>query len=662
MATYVPNATDTTQPTGDKMVGSAADEFRTLKTSINARIQALQDELDAFQLKALQVPESSIGEIPALADRANRYFAWDASGDPIASAGTISEIIVSPFMEGVVALPSEATVKAALELGQFVAVTDAQFGAADPTGIASSQTAIEAAVAYCLAEGVFLYWPEGEFASTGNIPNFHSVRHYGPGKVKRGSVLFHVSPGFADANTFYVATTGSTANDGLAATEPTLPQTACNRLTNYGPMLNGEWTILLADGIYDISVNANNSCILPEGLLSIKRIKIKAATALGGFRVTPAVVIDRGSATAYTAGVGGSGKIDVHIQDIKTKGFKAGATPDAEGFHAGFKFGARAVIEFYNCHTEDSDIGIYTFNYVSYTVRGCKFDSVATGFQELFHVTRTISSTAGEHSEVNLYATSNTYGLRAKELCTGHGNGLRVYDGWCGVHLSRCSTINMSSALVHRCAYGVMPRNGSSAWINNVDFGFGTANVTAVPFIVDSTSAIVTEEEELHSDRFTGRGEKIAGSYSPSTPFGHTGTVTETAVTTFTKLRQGAMAHPGSYVKCVVLGRKSGAAGTATVFFRYGVANTCSLIVPATETQFKLEFNLFTKTKGTQQAWSIGSGVSGNFVGRGDRTFNFDSGTGNLALSVQLANAADSITIDGAWVYTTEGLIEESLI
>lgn len=47
MATYVPNATQTTEPLESRTVESAALEFRTLKTSITARVDALQAEVDA---------------------------------------------------------------------------------------------------------------------------------------------------------------------------------------------------------------------------------------------------------------------------------------------------------------------------------------------------------------------------------------------------------------------------------------------------------------------------------------------------------------------------------------------------------------------------------------------------------------------------------------
>ena len=45
MATYIPNATQTTEPVESRTVESAALEFRTLKSSINTRIAGLANEL-----------------------------------------------------------------------------------------------------------------------------------------------------------------------------------------------------------------------------------------------------------------------------------------------------------------------------------------------------------------------------------------------------------------------------------------------------------------------------------------------------------------------------------------------------------------------------------------------------------------------------------------
>ena len=46
MATYIPNAAQTTEPVESRTVESAALEFRTLKTSVNARIEAVQDDIN----------------------------------------------------------------------------------------------------------------------------------------------------------------------------------------------------------------------------------------------------------------------------------------------------------------------------------------------------------------------------------------------------------------------------------------------------------------------------------------------------------------------------------------------------------------------------------------------------------------------------------------
>lgn len=47
MATYIPNATQTTEPVESRTVESAALEFRTLKASVNSRVATVQSNLDA---------------------------------------------------------------------------------------------------------------------------------------------------------------------------------------------------------------------------------------------------------------------------------------------------------------------------------------------------------------------------------------------------------------------------------------------------------------------------------------------------------------------------------------------------------------------------------------------------------------------------------------
>lgn len=68
MATYVPNANELTQPTGDKPIKSSAPEHRAIKAKL---------------ARTLRVPEAGeLGEFPAIAARAGRIAGFDAGGNP----------------------------------------------------------------------------------------------------------------------------------------------------------------------------------------------------------------------------------------------------------------------------------------------------------------------------------------------------------------------------------------------------------------------------------------------------------------------------------------------------------------------------------------------------------------------------------------------------
>lgn len=67
MATYVPNAADSTQPTEDKTVESAALEFRTLKVDVIRSMKFPSGEASSYQ-----------GPLPAAASRAGRFLAFDS--------------------------------------------------------------------------------------------------------------------------------------------------------------------------------------------------------------------------------------------------------------------------------------------------------------------------------------------------------------------------------------------------------------------------------------------------------------------------------------------------------------------------------------------------------------------------------------------------------
>lgn len=95
-------------------------------------------------LRSLRQPDEDgaanyIGALPAAADRASKFAAYDADGDPIASAGTTGTVPVSSVMEPVIAAATLADART--ELGA-TAVGEALFTAASA---AAARAAIDAA-------------------------------------------------------------------------------------------------------------------------------------------------------------------------------------------------------------------------------------------------------------------------------------------------------------------------------------------------------------------------------------------------------------------------------------------------------------------------------------------------------------------------------------
>jgi hypothetical protein len=118
MATYVPNAVQTTEPTSDKTVESAALEFRTLKT-------------DTVRMLRFPAADAALnrGELPVAATRAGKLLAFDGNGAPV--AGASSAAVDNLLVIGADIIAGAATI--------LQAVTDAQ--SASATAIASAATA-----------------------------------------------------------------------------------------------------------------------------------------------------------------------------------------------------------------------------------------------------------------------------------------------------------------------------------------------------------------------------------------------------------------------------------------------------------------------------------------------------------------------------------------
>ncbi len=132
-------------------------------------------------------------------------------------------------------------------------VTDAPFNAVGD-GSTNNNTAITAAVANALMTGRDLFWPEGDYLTTASIANFHDVKHLGPGRIKRGSDTWYITPTGTQTNIIYVGSPNLNANDGLSSSEATNISTAFSRMRGIGDKAqNGQWRIQMLAGTFTSS-------------------------------------------------------------------------------------------------------------------------------------------------------------------------------------------------------------------------------------------------------------------------------------------------------------------------------------------------------------------------------------------------------------------------
>jgi Pectate lyase superfamily protein len=230
-------------------------------------------------------------------------------------------------------------------LGGYTSVTEYRGVAGD--GLTDCTTQLAQAVQDALASGAALFWPAGTYLTTASILQLHSVRHVGPGIIKRGSSLFPVEPKSTDFNRLYVSPSGSASNDGLSASQPSTLTQAAEDLANYGPVLNGTWVINLAAGTY-----STNSVRFNTG--SWNWVVLVGPTV--GHPGVPTAILDGTGAGnnkfGFLVGSGDATSVQVWFEDIKCQNFNNG-TQNSGGW--ALTYGAKMITV--NCHAQNCDFG-----------------------------------------------------------------------------------------------------------------------------------------------------------------------------------------------------------------------------------------------------------------------------------------------------------------
>ncbi len=508
----------------------------------------------------------------------------------------------------------------------------------DVISVASYASASDA-VARAAAVGGQVYWPAGAVEVAESVPNLHTVRHTGEGRIVRDGRTFYLNPKHGQSNTLYVDPTGDNANDGITPDAPfaTL-QAALTALGNYGPELHGTWTIQLAAGTYA-------GAQFPIGLSARTTVIIKGPD-VGGHPNVPTAIIDA-AGSAYRNGIGGQRRANVEIRDVKIQGFSGTG-------EAGIVFMEHSRVILRNVHVDDCYIGWSFADFVFYTAQGGIIAGCEYGIQELFDVVRNFKTVAALADGTQI--TGCTYGIFAKEHCTGHFDWVTIDGCDYGVFFSRSCTANASDSKITNNTVGVVLRHGSWFVPLRIDWGIGGADANTTNFLNDHASGFTVNENAVAAT-FSAQGERQIG-YSAGVP-AHTGTTAETTLLNFGKIMGGSFDYPGRYIRAVVLGRKDGTAGTANLILEIGT--NIPITIPATMTNFKVEFYFVSNGAGAQKVWAKVSGT-----GADDATVRTTralalTANASVLLECVLSDAADSITIDAAWLYTTGAVLSDGL-
>lgn len=574
-------------------------------------------------------------------------------------------------------------------------VTDPAYGVVGD-GVTDDTTAVQAAVTAAYTAGRPLYWPDGTYLTTASIANLHDVRHRGAGIIKRGSNTFPVYPGPSDSNSLYVGTTGSDTNDGLSTSEPFLTPAACvNVLPNYGPFLDGSWTINLAAGTY------------PGGITVPRSLRYRTFVKLKGPNVShptvPTAIVSFAEDSSQTYGVFAQDSAFIEIEDIKFLGpFSQGVYVNrkcylfldnvhVDGHYAGSQspstwttttayaigdwvdnggtvyycteahtagtFATDLASGYWKAFSSFSIVGVQINTQCSSRCVGGIINDCKEGWSELFNCTRDfpqLVSTLGASvaADYQLTISNCETGFLAKEGCVGHTDLITFDTCTVGLELQAYSTTNPRLAHFKSCGIGIVTVNSEIHNEDTITWGTGGDACTRRVLSLGNSSEINgfgwTGDSTL---RLGHRPMVLFGTdYSPTT---HTGTLANTV------LIQWASTLPGDHYQVEgksfrvrVVGKiPSGTtlAGDVRLLLYCAGTYMTDITIPAGivgTAPFVAEWVVTCTADGANQF------VSASGVGDGWQDVTAIARTANLSADVTvriqciLADIADDVTID----------------
>lgn len=498
------------------------------------------------------------------------------------------------------------------------------------------QTEVAAAVAAAYVANLELYWPH-VYLTSANIPNFHDVRHKGPGGVKRGSTTFYVEPTTAQTNTLNVATTGNDANDGITSSQPVATiQKALNILAEFAPVLPGRWVVSIANGTY------TETLVMDSASRSEYPVAIKAATTAGHPNV-PGVVIQP-TVSSDNILTFSEGRGWFQLTDLR---FTGATTGTALVLNGGVRVSATNVhIDACLKGVTSQHQSLFSPSGGIWTGRG-KAVAGGIGLTSQYASTHSFTGTgAGDGVQVNDFER----GLLINEGAQGHIDGAQISNCGTGLNNKRgAGAVNTTAVYIEKCDIGIL--NENNAWFNNaISFGTGgnanTVNVRSLgdsPELVQRTTTALSRTMRLVETKYA---------------LTHTGNTTQTAIWTMPTIPAWAISEAGDTTRLTMYGQPTltNAAANLYIVLDNGTRDElASVTIPQGTTDFYVTVDVMFTGDSAQRCSFIVTTGAGNILGYGTGSLNMKNTAGFLTLETSLVNGADTMTIRFGEYFSTIG-------
>lgn len=694
---------------------TAADRFpaevheQALDLCVMRDQQQVEESLRTLRYPLVGAPAGgSVLPVPA----ADSVIGYDGAGEltnVAIDAGGGAGLVANPLVANLSAGAYDFLVNGqplGAKLARLLFVTDVAFaGGAVGDGGSDSQAALVAAVAAAAAAGDHLYWPAGIYVSNASIPLFHTVKHRGPGILRRGTDDFPVYQSSGDTINLYVSPSGDDANDGLSAAQPmrTLPA-ASTVLGNYArPSLAGLWTVNMAAGNYGGGFDPPRA-LRSEGFLKL------AGPDVGGHPNVPTAKIRVADDPTQDRAVQLLDGTMFEISNVKIEGpfvigvsalrlcyalftnvhadghWASNASPTAWATATAYTIG-QSVTESatqYYC-IEDHTSGVFAddlaagkwyaiparyirawsiVNHSRYRAIGGIIEDCQEGISELFGVVRdfpTLVSTLGpgeEPFDYQLMIKDCDTGLNAKENCVGHTDLITFQDCATGMELQLYSGTNPRLAKFVRCQRGIVLAN--SEIHNEASIRWGEGVDACGVHVLSLYNSAELGFQGWDGDHGVRVGHRPLTTIAETlTAVDHTGTVSETNVfSPGTIMRRGWFAVQGKRMRVeAVLRVLSGGGLAANARFLLRVSGTYMIDVTlpagmANNAIAKAEWIMVCTSDGDNQLVTstvVGNGVYGAASAR--RPAALSDADHSMLVSCILGNAADTVRVESVSVF-----------